>query len=140
MTTSRTDAMFNSMSPQKQMKQSWRQRTGGGFLFGDDPNGAAQDGSQSASTSNNNADNSADTTATLRRYEERCVQLGIEPRAEIWTALSTATTAVTVGEVALSVHFVALCDFAFLAFIVCCVVRMRMLPRSRLRCALTGAC
>jgi hypothetical protein len=119
MTTSRTDAMFKPMSPQKQqMKQSWRQRTGGGFLFGDDPNG----GGDAAAAATSSTSDVADITATLRRYEERCVQLGIEPRAEIWAALSALATPskaahVTVGEVPLSVSKAIFFSFDSYAFL-----------------------
>ncbi len=89
---SRLQPLFNPASPQHALKQSWRQRTGGGFKWGDDPTAATT----SSSTT------SAEASATLALYAVRCEHLGVEAEADVCRVLASGASVLSLTERALS--------------------------------------
>jgi Ran GTPase-activating protein (RanGAP) involved in mRNA processing and transport len=81
----RQTPVFNPVSPSSsKLTQSWRQRTGGGFKFGDDPTATASDDDDER----DGAANEVPTTALL--YKMRCAHAGSPCIAEVLEALGSS--------------------------------------------------
>jgi Ran GTPase-activating protein (RanGAP) involved in mRNA processing and transport len=79
----RQTPVFNPVSPSSsKLTQSWRQRTGGGFKFGDDPTATASD------SESDGGSNDVPTTALL--YKMRCEQSGSPCIAEVLDVLGSS--------------------------------------------------
>lgn len=102
---SRLQPVFNPVTLQHALKQSWRQRTGGGFKWGDDP-------TTMTTTTSTDASTSSGSSSTLALYTVRCAHLGIEPAPDVCRALASGSGVLSLTERSLSDADVAAIAYA----------------------------